>query len=228
MPEYSSNFEKRRQSEARQHPPLILIGGGGHCRSVIEAIESIGGNIAGILDLTGHVGEYVFTYPVTGTDPDIPLLAQDNRFVITLGHLGNPGPRVRLRKMVELCKGRLATVTASTSHVSPHTDIGDGTVILHHATVNAGAIIGANCIINTGAILEHDVRVEADVHISTGAIINGGAFVGAGSFIGSGAVVGNGVVIGANVLLGAGSVTVRDLLEPGVYYGSPARLRRRL
>lgn len=47
---------------------LILIGGGGHCRSVIEAVESCGRKIRGILDLPELIGTEVSGYPVIGSD----------------------------------------------------------------------------------------------------------------------------------------------------------------
>ena len=52
--------------------PLILVGGGGHCKSVIEAAESMGLAIGGILDLLENVGGRILGYPVIGTDDDIP------------------------------------------------------------------------------------------------------------------------------------------------------------
>lgn len=57
--------------------PLILVGGGGHCKSVIEAAESKGLVIGGILDLPENVGERILNYPVIGTDNDIPHLVSD-------------------------------------------------------------------------------------------------------------------------------------------------------
>lgn len=50
--------------------PLILVGGGGHCKSVIEAAESAGCIIKGILDIPSQVGEKVLGYTIIGTDND--------------------------------------------------------------------------------------------------------------------------------------------------------------
>lgn len=70
---------------------IILIGGGGHCKSVIEAAESAGAwQIRGILDAADRVGETVLGYPVIGTDDDIPALIARMpkvRFVITVGYI---------------------------------------------------------------------------------------------------------------------------------------------
>ena len=51
---------------------LILVGGGGHCKSVIYVAESAGYNILGILDMPEDVGKKVLDYKVIGTDDDIP------------------------------------------------------------------------------------------------------------------------------------------------------------
>ena len=44
--------------------PLILIGGGGHCKSVIEAAGSTGREIKGILDLPEYLGSDCLGYKV--------------------------------------------------------------------------------------------------------------------------------------------------------------------
>ncbi len=201
--------------------PLILIGGGGHCKSVIEAAESSGMIIRGILDRKEHVGEKVLGYEIIGTDDDILLFANDCDFIVTLGFIKNSAPRVRLHNLVENCGGRFATVIASTANVSRYAEIGDGTVVLHNAVVNAGAKIGRGCIINTLACVEHDVRVGDYCHLSTGSIVNGDCRIGSRSFIGSGTVVNNGISITDDVIVGSGSLVRKDLGKSGVYYGSP-------
>ena len=56
---------------------LVLIGGGGHCVSCIEAIESMAcWKVAGIVDTPERRGERVLGYEVIGSDADLPELAQ--------------------------------------------------------------------------------------------------------------------------------------------------------
>ena len=50
---------------------LILLGGGGHCKSVIDVAESAGYTIMGILDKPEEVGKNVLSYQIIGTDDDI-------------------------------------------------------------------------------------------------------------------------------------------------------------
>lgn len=204
--------------------PLILIGGGGHCRSVIDAAESAGMTIAGILDAPSLKGTSCLGYPVVGTDDDIPLLAADHDFIVTLGSVADPSRRIALHKIVEAAGGSLAKVIASTARVSSHASLGDGTVVLHQATVNAGARVGSGCIINTASNIEHDVTVGDYCHVSTGAMVNGGCSMGARCFIGSGAVIIHGVSIAPGTVIGAGATVCSDIDIPGVYVGVPARI----
>lgn len=197
---------------------IILIGGGGHCRSVIDAAESVGLRIAGVLERPGSESG-AFDYPVLGCDDDIELFAPDHRFIVTLGSIADPSRRVALANLVCKAGGRFATVAASTARVSPHARVGEGTVVLHHALVNAGADVGSNCIVNSGAIVEHDCQVGDFTHISTNATVNGGCRIGRRCFIGSGTVVAQGVTIADDVVVGAGSLVLHDIESAGVYYG---------
>lgn len=203
--------------------PIILIGGGGHCKSVIEAVESAGRVIKGILDLPSTVGTKILGYDVIGSDDDIPTYIEECEFIVTLGNIKDPIKRIRLHKLVEQFGGKLATVIASTAHVSKHAIVGDGSVVLHHATINAGASIGLGCIINTASNVEHDVEIGDYSHISTGAMINGNAKIGRACFIGSDASVANGVKINENSVIGMGAAVCSDIIESGIYVGIPAK-----
>ncbi|MDE5929855.1 MAG: acetyltransferase, partial [Muribaculaceae bacterium] len=197
---------------------IILIGGGGHCRSVIDAAESAGLCIAGVLERPGAQSGTCLC-PLLGCDDDIPRLAAAHSFVITLGSITDPSRRMALSALVKDAGGRLASIVASTARVSPHARIGEGSVVLHHALVNACATVGDNCIINSGAIVEHDCRIGDFTHISTNATVNGGCRIGDRCFIGSGSVIAQGIEIADDVIIGAGSLVLHNISSPGKYHG---------
>ena len=205
------------------HKDIILVGGGGHCRSVIDAAESAGRKIRGVLDLPQYLGTDVAGYKVIGNDDDIPNYVNDCEFIVTLGAIENAAPRQKLHRLIKEAGGKLATVVASTAYLSPRATIGEGSVLLHQSVVNSCAKIGESVIINSGAIVEHDAEVGDLTHVSTGAKVNGACKVGARCFIGSGAVMVQGVKTGNDVFVGAGSLLAKDALEPGSYIGFPAR-----
>ncbi len=206
---------------------LILIGGGGHCKSVIDVAESAGYNILGILDMPEEVGKSVLGYTVIGTDDDIPQYADKAEFIITVGFIKSPSIRARIYDKVKKAGGKLATIVASTAYVSRYATLGEGTVVMHQAVVNAGAKIGENCIINTFSNIEHYAVVGAQCHISTGTMVNGDCKVGERVFIGSQSVLANGITVGEDIIVGAGSVVRKSISEKGVYAGNPAILKVR-
>lgn len=204
---------------------LILVGGGGHCKSVIEAAESAGYNILGVLDTPENVGKQVLAYSVIGTDDDIPLYVDKAEFIITVGLIKNPAIRIRIYNRIKEAGGKLATIIASTARISKYATVGEGTVIMHQAFVNAGAQIGENCIINTFCNIEHDAHVGAQSHISTGAMVNGDCNVGERVFIGSQSVLANGITIGDDIIVGAASFVRKNISDKGIYSGNPAILK---
>lgn len=193
---------------SKRKPKLILIGGGGHCKSCIDAIEQENRfEIAGIIDLPVKVGETVLGYPIIACDTDIPkFINSENYFLITLGQIKSPTLRKKTFNLLKNCNANIATILSPLAYVSKHAEIGEGTIIMHQAIVNANAKIGSNCIINTKSLIEHDAVIGNHCHISTGSIINGGCIVGDGTFYGSGAVSKEYIKIPKNSFIKANSI----------------------
>ena len=202
---------------------IILAGGGGHCKSCIDVIETMGKyEIYGIIDIAEKVGHKVLNYKVIGTDADIPRYAEQGfSFLITAGHVKENFLRKKLFQIISSVNGKLETIKANAAYVSRYAEIGRGTIIMHNAIVNAKVKIGDNCIINSGALLEHDTVIANHVHVSTMAAINGGCIIGENSFIGSNSVIVQGVSISSECTIGAGTVVHKNILTKGIYAGNP-------
>ena len=205
--------------------PLVLIGGGGHCKSVIEAAESADYSILGVLDVAENVGNNSLAYKIVGTDDDIPTYVDKAEFVITVGFIKNPETRIKLYNKVIEAGGKFATIVASTAFVSKYAEIGEGTVVLHEAFVNAGAKVGKNVILNTATNIEHDAEIGDHCHISTGVMVNGECKVGERCFVGSQSVLANCISVGDDIIVGAGSFVRKSISEKGIYSGNPALLK---
>lgn len=204
---------------------LILVGGGGHCKSVIDVIEEIKTfTIRGILDVKEKVGSDILGYKVIGTDDHIAELNNKNvQFIITLGQIKNAGIKKKIFEQLKYVNASLATLISPLAHVSKHTEIKEGTAIMHQAMVNAGAVIGVNCIVNSKVLIEHDVKIGDHCHISTSAVINGDCVISNNCFIGSNAVLLHGVKIGEGAVIGAGAVIIKDILPNQIVVGNPGR-----
>lgn len=187
---------------------LILIGGGGHCKSVIDVIESGREfNIVGIIDMPDKLGQKILEYEIIGNDQDIEKLARKVKFFfIGVGQLDTGHHRMDLFRMIKSVGAELPTIISPFSFVAASAVIGEGSIIMHHALVNAGSKIGDNCIINSKALIEHDVTIGDHCHISTGAILNGGVSVDDHSFIGSNAVCVQNTVVPKNYFMKASTL----------------------
>ena len=184
---------------------IILIGGGGHCRSVIDVIEQENRfEIAGIIEKYAGESEAVLGYPLIGTDDELKKLRQEYEYaLVTVGHIASNSIRVKLFNRLKEVGFTLPVVVSPLAYVSKHAKVAAGTVVMHHALVNASASVGENCIINSKALVEHDVVVGAHCHISTGAVLNGGVHIEANSFIGSGSVTKEGISISGFIKAGS-------------------------
>jgi sugar O-acyltransferase (sialic acid O-acetyltransferase NeuD family) len=193
---------------------LVLVGGGGHARACLDVIQAGGCfDVAGILDRPDLVGADVLGVPVIGTDEDMPgLVAKGMYFLIALGQIKSPEPRIRLYVRLRELGAQLPVVVAPSAHVSPHAVIGEGSIVMHMAMVGPGVRIGANCIVNSRALVEHDAEVGDHCHVATGALVNGDCRVGSGVFIGSGAVLRQGVRIGDRSIVGMGAIVRGDVV----------------
>ena len=168
---------------------IVLLGGGGHCHSVIDVIEH--GNkyeIQGIVDKKELIGSKILGYEVIACDDDLKEIYKTcQNAIITVGQIESNHIRVKLFNKLKTIGFNLPVIISSLAYASKHSFIDEGTVVMHHSLINANAKIGKNCIINTKALIEHDVVIESHCHISTSAVINGGVIIKQGTFFGSNA-----------------------------------------
>ncbi len=205
--------------------PLLLIGGGGHCKSCIDVIET--GKtyrVAGIVDRPAMRDKKLLGYPYVGTDDDLPaLLRKTPDTLISIGFSRGGQRRKALYEMIHAKGGKTVTVVSALAHVSRHAELEDGTIVMHQALVNAGSHIGANSVINSQALVEHDCTIGRHCHIATGARINGGCHIGDECLIGSGAILLPGISIAPGTCIGAGALVTRNIERAGTWVGNPAR-----
>ena len=148
---------------------------------------------------------------MSGADADLAeLIKTFPNVLITLGQIKSPARRIKIFNDLMQMGARFPVIQSPLTYVSPHAKVAEGTIVMHHALINAGAKVGRNCIINTKALVEHDAVIEDHCHISTGAVVNGGVTIGSGSFFGSGAVSKEYTSIPANSFIKANSLVPKN------------------
>jgi UDP-perosamine 4-acetyltransferase len=200
----------------------VLIGSGGHARSVAAAIRAAGElELVGATDPVGDTGDL----PHLGADDALPQLLADGveAAVVGIGGVGDNAPRARLYEHARSLGFVLPVVVHPTAWVAPDAAVGEATVVLAGAVIGPGARVGSNVIVNSTAVIEHDCLVGDNAHIATGALLGGAARIGDGAHVGLGAAVLQTVAVGARAVVGAGAVVVSDVAEGVTVKGVPAR-----
>lgn len=196
---------------------VIIIGTGGHAKVVADIVICSGDNLLGFL--TTDQGLKTFAgKPVLGGNEDY-VHYPDCYFLVGIG---NPDARERITKAMEGV--RWYTAIHPTVVISPlETAIGEGSVLCVNSVVVPGASVGRHCIVNTFASVDHDCVMEDYSHVSAGVRLGGGTHIGTRSFLGVGSMTRNNISICPDCVIGVGAAVVKNITQPGVYAGIPAR-----
>lgn len=205
---------------------ILLVGGGGHCRSVIDSLLELRQfSELGIIDKIEKKGKQVLGIQFIGCDEDLPQLfnAGYKYAFVTVGSIGNPNLRIKLLSQLNEIGFEIPTIIDPTAIVSRHVNIGKGVYVGKNAVINSGTVINQGAIINSGAIIEHDCKVGEFVHVASGAVLCGEVQIGNNTHIGARSVIKQQVKIGANSIIGMGSVVLKDIKANIVAYGNPCK-----
>lgn len=205
---------------------IIILGKGGHSRSLVDIIEKEGKyEVAGYVMNENHHQTEREGYPVIGSDADLGQLFQSGirNVAIGVGYLGKSDLRERLWAELKAIGFRLPVICDPSAILARDAKFGEGTMIGKGAIVNANASVGKMCIINTGAIIEHDCEVGDFSHISIGSILCGNVKTGKSVFTGANSTIIQGINIGNRCIIGAGT-TVRKNVEDKHMVCSKARV----
>jgi acetyltransferase-like isoleucine patch superfamily enzyme len=151
-------------------------------------------------------------------------------------------PTIRKAGIVDVTFGKGVTVVEPVNLYG--CAIGDDCFIGPFVEIQRGVVIANGCRIQSHAFICELVSIGEECFISHGAMFINDLFSVGGPAKGRrdlwrSTKIGNAVSIGTNatilpvticdrVVIGAGAVVTKDITEPGVYAGNPARLRRSL
>ena len=193
---------------------INLYGAGGHAKVVKEIVEACGGTVGCLYDDAPACGSLHGAPVVRAADAVIA-----GRLIISIG-------ANRVRRLIAGRHHQLSYARAihPQAIVSPSATVGEGSVVVHGAIIQADARIGRHSIVNTGASVGHECVVADFVHIAPHATLCGNVSIGEGAWVGAGATVIPGRKIGPWAVVGAGATVVTDIPAGAVAVGTPARV----
>jgi acetyltransferase-like isoleucine patch superfamily enzyme len=154
----------------------------------------------------------------------------------------NSKPTIRKVDIVDVTFGKGVTIVDPVNLYG--CAIGDDCFVGPFVEIQRGVVIGNRCRIQSHAFICELVIIGNDCFISHGAMFINDLFSEGGPAKGRrdlwrSTKIGNDVSIGTNAtilpvticdraVIGAGAVVTKNITEPGIYVGNPARLRRPL
>jgi sugar O-acyltransferase (sialic acid O-acetyltransferase NeuD family) len=192
--------------------PLIVVGGGGHGRVVLEALRSAGSEVRGVVDHDPAVATLLPKgVPWLGDDATLAAFPPTHYSLVNgVGGIGDGKRRAIFERLRE--QGYVFAPVRHESAVVAHgVELGEGSQVMAGAVLQPGIRIGVNAIVNTRASIDHDCIIGDHCHVAPGTVLCGGVIVGEQTHIGAGAVVIQGIRIGCGSIIGAGAIIRRDV-----------------
>ncbi len=179
---------------------LLVVGAGGHGRSVVEAAELSGQfEVMGFLDDSLPVGDRVVGVIVLG--PVVSMAHHRAGTDHAIVAIGNNTVREKLSQQLAAVGFICETVVHPRAIVSPSAVLGACSAVMAGAIVGTEARLGMGSIVNCGAVVDHHAIVEDFAHLGVNASMTGSTVLGRGAWMQAGAALGYGVRVAAGEVL---------------------------
>lgn len=191
---------------------LLILGCGGHSRTVIDTAKLLGRSIVGLIDLNfSGVDERILGVSVIGGSDQLANYSPDNAEVFIA--IGDNEERSEVSDWVKNQGFTIISLVHPSAIVSSTVTVGKGVIVCAGCIINPMAKLADGVIVNTGSIVDHETAVGEFTHLAPGTRIAGRVSIGKHSFIGIGASVVDKVTLGDNVIVGAGSVVLHSIKD---------------
>jgi sugar O-acyltransferase (sialic acid O-acetyltransferase NeuD family) len=193
---------------------MIIYGGGGHAKTVLEMAQAIGAfRIAGIVDDNIAAGTQILGVPVLGGREKLAGLLERGVSLAAngVGGIIDINVRVRLFELLEELGFGLPILLHPRATVERSAQVGDGTQVFANAYIGSSALLRPKCMVNTGAIVSHDCEIGSYTHIAPGALLAGHVRVGERTLVGMGVTTAIGIKVGDGVRIGNGAILYADV-----------------
>ena len=198
---------------------IVVYGGGGHGKSVIELIIALGTyTILGIIDDGLEKNDTIMNIPILGGQEILPKLSSKGIYqaVNAVGGIGDINSRKNVFNKLKDSGLNCPSVVHPAAFIEPSAEIEDGIQVFPKAYVGSEVHIGFGSIINTGAIVSHECIIGAYANISPGAILAGNVRIGDSVLVGMGVTINLNVEVGNGARIGNGATIKSDVPDNGI------------
>ena len=199
---------------------LVIIGSGGHAKSVANVAKSCGYKVLAFVD-DKNAGTNLLAIPIINSNETIKKYSDQNFFIA----IGNNATRKLVSKEYKskLPQANFPSLIHKSSVIGIDCKIDEGTILMAFSHVGPASKIGKFCIINTSSSIDHDCNIRDFTSIAPGVVTGGNVNVGSQSALGIGAVIKHGIDIGNNTVVGANSFVNKNIGNSVVAFGTPSK-----
>ncbi len=193
---------------------LVIYGGGGHGKAMIELARGSGRyRLVGIIDDGLPVGDTVLGLPVLGGAQILAALAEKgiHQVINAVGGIGNVAVRLKVFDLIAQVGWTCPTLIHPTAFVEASACLADGIQIMAQSYVSSAAQIGFGTLINAGVVVSHDCVIGQVVNLSPGAMLAGGVILEDHVQVGMGVTINLGIRIGKGARIGNGATIKKDV-----------------
>jgi sugar O-acyltransferase (sialic acid O-acetyltransferase NeuD family) len=221
MIDRSSQTEPELEVDRFSPTSIIIYGGGGHGKALIDLIRILGiYPIAGIVDDGLPAGSLIMGVPILGGSNILDKLIKHGVHMAAnaVGGIGNITSRITVFERLINGGFSCPTLVHPTAFVESGAILAEGVQVMPHAYIGSEAQVGFGAIINTGAIVSHDCILGDYANLSPGAILAGEVSVGSATLVGMGVTVNLRVKIGAHSRIGNNATVKQDVPEGAIVH----------
>jgi acetyltransferase EpsM len=202
------------QSSAGDPTALVIYGGGGHSKTIIELVRTVGAlHLVGVIDDALAVGTNIMGLPVLGGAERLPgLFAEGVRLAANaVGGIGNVSVRIKVFEMIARAGFRCPTLVHPSACVESSAHLADGVQVLAQTYISSDVQIGFGSVINAGVVVSHDCVLGRIVNLSPGAMLAGGVVLEDYVQVGMAATINLNIHIGQEARIGNGATIKSDV-----------------
>lgn len=209
------------------HNDIVIVGCGGLAKEIAQYIQdaNAGSDTWRILGFcsehSSDVGVIVGAHQIVMSDED--LLTIDKPISIVIGS-GFPSVIhsifTKLKGNSNLC---FPNIIHTRAYKGSEIDPGSGNIVCPGVVISVDVEAGSHNLFNWNCTVGHDSIIGDFNVFNPSCNISGSTRIGSRVLVGTGAQVLQGLSICDDVIIGAGAVVTKDITEPGVYVGMPAR-----
>lgn len=185
-----------------------LIGYGGHAR---EVMSQMGKNLTCFVD-----DEYLCknTKPLSEFDP--------NKYEVMIA-IADTQKRLEMVKKLPKETKFFTWIHPSSLIMDNNVKIGEGSFIGANSILTTNITIGKHVILNRGNQIGHDCEIGNYFSAMPGSIVSGNCNIGNEVYVGTNSSIKEKIKITDSVTIGLNSGVIKNILEPGVYIGTPCK-----